>query len=230
MVNIEEDGSWQLQAQSLFGGALYWHHPKRAWDGRLSIAASDFLGGDDYSSEVQTLVGSFAVTSITSSPALTVSVQAPYPEFKINSIVLRRETSHTSRCYPDLSLHLSEIQDLNVQPSTGMHPSYGGSIKTESEMKALGRMWWEVSLSSRSADTILCESEDLELGETATWKPQDVIRNGVVEDMTSVAQEVITRMDHVGLHTKGAKQNPRKKTTPKTSEPPMELYNGLNFW
>ena len=229
LIEVGEDGTWEIQAQELLAGALHWHYPKRMWDSRLSVTACQFLGLN-YVSAAQSIAAGFKIAPSASGRDLDVFVQNPNPDFRIDSLMLRRMTTHTSAVYPDLAIHLSQVQVINLQPLEGKPCIYTGSISTEQKMAAKGRLWWEASLSSLKAASVLHENEGLELGCTANWKPEDVIDNGVVGDLSSLAHDIVTRIGAVGLRYEGSTAARSKKTTLQTSESPLELLNGLSRW
>ena len=74
----------------------------------------------------------------------------------------------------------------------------------------------------------------LELGEVATWSPTSVVDEGVVRDLFAVANEIVTRIDHVGFFNRG-KGISCSKTSEKASEkildvPPSRRRVDLAFW
>ena len=80
-------------------------------------------------------------------------------------------------------------------------------------MIANHRLWWEISISSTHATNILKENETLEIGEKARWKPEHITERGLVEDMYAVAQEMVTRIDHVGMDNNGPAESTGRETT-----------------
>ena len=132
--------------------------------------------------------------------------------------------------YPNLQLHLTEVQDLDISRGAVDNDHYNGIIEPQDEMAANHRLWWEVSISSQYATNILRENEALELGEKARWKPEQITEHGMVEDMYSLAQEILTRIDHVGIENKGPAKSDSKDTT-RPSAKSYELPTGVpGFW
>ena len=85
---------------------------------------------------------------------------------------------------------------------------------------------------STSACSILSENESLELGNYATWKPEDIIGRGVVRDLFSVTEDVITRIDGVGYYNKsGSGTKTTDRTSDRTQEvPPAMLRASTAYW
>ena len=77
---------------------------------------------------------------------------------------IRRETLHVSHMYPDLLLHLTEVQDLRLGHDQDDLDRYVGTMELQNEMVDSNRLWWEVSLSSQRVSDIFKENKNLELG------------------------------------------------------------------
>ena len=133
-------------------------------------------------------------------------------ELVIQSVLLQRATAHSANIYPDLLLHLKEIQDMSVQQVPDSRNQYRGSINTPRKMENVGKLWWQVSITSISASMILEGSETLEFGEVANWSPDSIINKGVISDMYSLATEVVTQIDHIGYYN----NNQHSTSDPKT--------------
>ncbi len=149
-------------------------------------------------------------------------------------MTLRREIVHTTTSFPDLELHVIEVQALDVGQSTGDPDVFIGTMTPQDQMVADQRLWWEASISSKHANSILKDSAILELGEKAEWKPEAILKHGVVEDMYGLAQEIVTRIDPVGVGNKGPVRSGSKETTKpsvKSHEIPYELPTGApGYW
>ena len=97
-------------------------------------------------------------------------------------------------------------------------------------MAANHRLWWEVSVSSQQVSDNLKENDTLELGEKAQWKAEQIVDNGVVGDLYALAQEIVTRIDHVGVENRGPAGS-ESKTTTKPSEKSIVLPTGpMGYW
>lgn len=146
-------------------------------------------------------------------------------------MTLKRETVHTVPAYPDLKLHMAEVQSLKVTSQSADNVEvFTGSLAPQQEMIADHRLWWEASISSYYADHILGKSDNLEISETAAWQPETVLKNNVVKDLYALTQEVVTRMDQVGLGNNGPATTGTKKTS-KSSTHIYELPTGTpGYW
>lgn len=152
----------------------------------------------------------------------------------IESVTLRRETLHPATIYPDLMLHLTECQDLQVRQPSGSESVYSGSIQPPSVMVRANRLWWEAKISSTNTTNVLKENITLELGETATWTPSSIVNKGVVRDLFAAAKQIVTQIDHVGFFNRG-KDSAGSKTAEKLSEITQDVPASLRrvnpaFW
>ena len=135
----------------------------------------------------------------------------------IESIVLNRETLHSVTLYPDLILHLTEYQDLQVRQASDSESIYSGSIQASQVMIKANNLWWGAKLSSVNVNAILEGNTTLELGETASWTPSSIINMGVVGDLFAATKEIVTQIDHVGFFNR-REGSSNSKATEKRSE------------
>ena len=222
-----------MQGSGILVGALDWHFPKRAWDARLRLTSEKFLA-TDYQRQVKGIIDHFKICVSRDGQSLKLWTKTIDDNLSIESIELRRETLHPVTIYPDLILHLTECQDLQVRRSSGPESIYSGSIQPPKVMVKSNRLWWEAKISSTNADNILKENVALELGETATWTPSSIINKGVVRDLFAAVKETVTRIDHVGFFNRG-KDSAGSKTTEKLSENTQDVPTSLRrvdpaFW
>ncbi len=159
--------------------------------------------------------------------SLELWTQATDDNLRIESITLRRETLHPVILYPDLILHMTEYQDMQVQQPSDSESVYSGSIQASDTMIRANRLWWGARISSINASTILKENSTLELGETATWTPSSIVNKGVVRDLFAAAKEIVTQIDHVGFFNRG-ESSLNSKTNEKPSENTRDLSARLS--
>lgn len=133
--------------------------------------------------------------------------------FHFQSMLLQRETVHSSALYPDLMLHLTEVQDLNVSLDQAGLDYHVGTLQSQNAMVDNHRLWWKIAISSHCVSKILEASADLETGEKARWQPEEVVKTEVVADMYGLAQEIVTQIDHVGIRNQGHATSGSKSTT-----------------
>lgn len=206
-VNVEENGTFKVVGSEIFIGAIDWHFVKRSFDARLAVSAHEPLL-HDYKQNGQEIASSLTVS--TSSDQQTVLTAKTSGEFVIESVTRHRETAYTVRTYPTLLLHLREVQEFELSVSG---KEYRGVLKPSKEMITSEIVWYEAFITSPSADAIMTESETLELGDMATWSPEAIIEEEIIQGMHNLATEVVANIDHVGYENKGPKGSSGTKST-----------------
>ena len=222
---VDEDGAFKILGGEVLIGSLDFHFPKRSWDASLRLRTSS-LRSIDYHKQVESIVRNLKICTWPDRSTLNLSTQTTDEELVIQSIVVRRETFHPSKVYADLLLRLCEVQDLQVCRQ-GHH--YDGGVQERESMIDAGRYWWEVSIVSLNATSILEENDKLEVGKIATWDVETIIEKGIVRDLYSLSNDLVTRIDSVGLHNKGLKSKLSSRANT-TSMKPSELLPGEAFW
>ena len=214
-------------------GALDWHFPKRAWDARLRLTSQRFLA-TDYQKQANGIIKTLKIDPSKDGQTLELWVKTIDENLSIEAITLRRETLHPSTIHPDLVLHMTECQDLQVRQPSDSESIYSGSIQSANVMIKTNRLWWEAKVTSINAATVLKGNLRLELGEVATWSPSSVVDKGVVRELFAVANEIVTRIDYVGFLNRG-KGSSGSKTSEKASEKTLDVPSNrrkvdLAFW
>ena len=222
---VDEDGAFKILGGEILVGSLDFHFPRRSWDASLRLRTSS-LRSIDYHEQVESIVRNLKIYTWPDRPTLNLSTQTIDEELVIQSIVVRRETFHPSKVYPDLLLRLCEVQDLQACKQ-GLH--YDGGIQDRQSMIDAGRYWWEASITSLNATSILEENDKLEIGDIATWDAKTIIEKGIVRDLYSLANDLVTRIDSVGLHNKGLKSNLASSANTMSMKR-SELLPGEGFW
>ena len=223
---VDEDGAYKILGGEILVGSLDFHFPKRSWDASLRLRTSS-LRSIDYYKQVESIVRNLKIyTYGPGRTTLNLSTQTIDEELVIQSIVVRRETFHPSKVYPDLLLRLCEVQDLQACKQ-GLR--YDGGVQDRQSMIDAGRYWWEASITSFNATSILKENEKLEIGDIATWDAETIIEKGIVCDLYSLTSDLVTRIDSVGFHNKGLKSNLASSANTMSMKR-SELLPGEGFW
>ncbi|MCJ1388037.1 hypothetical protein MMC18_000881 [Xylographa bjoerkii] len=198
VVEIDQDGKYEFYDAPRTIGSVNCYYPKRVWDTTFSVTESS-VADISLQDPVKAIVDSFWVRS---SPRISLGGRISGPEIGITNIHVHRQTSHQSTANSDLFLRLTEVQDLIVQQHSPQQ--FRAYAAPEDKMiEDDNRVWWEASISSRVADSILLENRQLELGEIAQWSPDDITGMAIIEDMFRLSGQVVTRIDSVGYGTKG---------------------------
>ena len=222
---VDEDGEFKILGGEILVGSLDLHFPKRSWDASLRLRTSS-LRSIDYHRQVESIVRNLKIHTCPDQTTLNLSTQTIDEELVIQSIVVRRETYHPSKVYADLLLRLSEVQDLRA---CKQGHRYDGGVQDRESMINTGRYWWEASITSLNAASILEKNDELEIGEIATWDANAIVEKGIVRDLYSLANDLVTRIDSVGFHNKGPKGN-YSSSANTVSMRPSELLPGEGHW
>ena len=166
----------------------------------------------DYQRQAKGIVDNIKVGVSGDGQSLELKTKTLDDNLSIESIVLNRETLHSVVLYPDLTLHLTEYQDLQVRQPSDSESIYSGSIQASEIMIKANNLWWGAKISSVTANAILEENTTLELGEAASWTPSSIINKGVVGDLFATTKEIVTQIDHVGFFNRGEGSSDSKAT------------------
>ena len=221
-MEVDEKGGFEVKSAPILVGALNWHFPKREWDARLLVTSYGKLG-QKYHEEAKSIVTNLQISPSSDGTSLGLFTKTSTTELRIRSIILCRETVHYSMLYPDNLLHLKEMQDLGVWSEAGKKQEYHASARPELQMADDRKLWWEASLSSMTATTILKENESLEIGELTKWDAKEIVDKGVVKDLSALAKDLVTRIDRVGCFNLGPKAGSMTRTSDR-------VMKNAGFW
>ena len=225
IIEVKDDGEFEVKGSRILAGALEWHYPLRSWDSRLQLMIREHRLSE-YNSQIKEIVNRMSVEVTSDKKTINFSTTTIDQELKIQSVLIRRETTHSVVTYPDLSLYLEEVQDLGVQQVPGPRNYYEGSISLPTKTFSNGKLWWEVSIRSLKATQILKENDTLELGEAVKWKPESIIGAGIIRDLYSLGNEIVTKIDHVGFYNRAFKTNSDSRTGTKSQTNPSTDIEG----
>lgn len=207
-ITVGEDGISQVIGSEIFIGAIDWHFAKRSFDARLSVIAHEPLLRN-YEQHAQDIASSMTI-SMSSNQQTLLTTQPKEGELAILSITRHRETAYTTRKYADLLLNIREVQEFELFSSGN---ESHGVIKPSKEMIIDEKLWYEAFLTSTIAKATMRESDTLELGDMATWSPEDIISKGVIQNLHELSCEVVANIDHIGFDNKGPKGSSGTKST-----------------
>lgn len=203
-VEVDERGGYEILCKEDLIGALNWHFPRRFWDARLTVTSSEQVSSDIRKS-VKEMVNSLCIRPSQDQKNFDLSTKIETGDLRIQSIILHRETRHAVSDYADILLHLLEVQELNLFHQEGK-VEYQASLPPVPNTSSPGcGSWWEVSLSSVLATDAFKQNQVLELGDSASWTPEEVIGKNSVKDLSYVARDLVERIDAVGSLNKGPK-------------------------
>ncbi|KAI9789357.1 MAG: hypothetical protein M1835_001724 [Candelina submexicana] len=220
ILEVDEFANYEVNKSVEVLALLYWHYPKRAWDAMLTLTGATRVT-DFCEDAIKTIINHLEIPEQT---LLDLHTKAPSKDLRVQTVLLRRETRYFAIAHPDIVLHLTEVQQLFVErPSKYDLRAFA---KPPAEMIKDNRLWYEVSLSSKFAAAKFNENLELELGDDASWEPQEFIDRSVFENLKLVTAKLVSSLDGIGSANQGPRGGPseRAKGQPAASQP------AIGFW
>ena len=220
ILELGEEGNFDVYAPSQLLGAINWHYPKRYWDSRLEVNLSPCIRSAQRA-KIQDLVDN--VSLIPSFDGRSVKVVVKNAQLSITGIDLERKTTHNSEIYPTVALLLTHVEQLDVEiPGNG---TYTAQSQATGDGIRQGKSWWEATLHSTFLSELYKENESLELGEMTRWTEQDVMESNALSHLEYFSHDLVTRIDSVGYYNSGPKQS---SGTDRSSGPGLETQD--HYW
>jgi len=161
-------------------------------------------------------------------PLLDLVTKTVGKELRIHSVTLHRQTRYNCVSRPSIALCITEVQDLYIQRLADSTDLIRACAKHPAEMVRDNRLWYEVSLSSSVAEEKFKENLGLDLGDIASWTPRQIVEAGVMEELSLVTRDIVTRIDGVGYGNKGPRGGPSDGGLTNASTTNVEEAPG--FW
>ena len=120
---------------------------------------------------------------------------------EISSILVKRRYSYEASACSDFALQMTEVIDLPIEKSS--HNQQYRAVAVEEDIVKNHRRWYEASIISTAAQSILTENINLEVGEYAKWTTARLKQAGFVQDLLALASGLISNSDAVGCPTAG---------------------------
>ena len=120
---------------------------------------------------------------------------------EITSILVKRRCSYEAWACGDFALQMTEVIDLPFEKS--FHNQHYRAVAIEEELVKHHRRWYEASIISTAAQSILTENINLGIGEYATWTTARLKQAGFIQDLLALASSLIAQSDAVGCPTAG---------------------------
>ena len=120
---------------------------------------------------------------------------------EIISILVKRRYSYEASACSDFALQMTEVIDLPIEKSL-YHQQYR-AVAIEEDLVKHHRRWYEASIISTAAQSILTENLNLEVGEYTKWTTARLKQAGFIQDLLAIASGLIANSDAVGCPTAG---------------------------
>lgn len=122
--------------------------------------------------------------------------------FHVEQVFVKRRFQYQCTMHAKLLLELTQVQDLQKGVSTKIAGLEQAAAKTPADMIKLQRLWYEASVITQPIEAFE-ENRTLELGDEASWTPEQVLADGTLEALQKMAGRVVTRIDNVGFYNEG---------------------------
>ena len=171
---------------------------KRTWDARLELTqrATARRQEEEYA---QTIIRNLYIPANEKLPKLFINTIPK--NVTLASVQVRRKTRHACLTYLNTFLQVTEIQDCDVMSNAKGH--YRIVARESKQLIEDNRLWWEVSVGHKEAETLLQANESLSIGTHASWTPNIFAGNKIVEEMFLVTAEIVKKINSIGINTRG---------------------------
>lgn len=171
----------------------------------MVVKASEYVS-DGIREAAQQLSDDLRVYPAPDQKSFHLTSKSQYGELRVQSVFLRRETTHCCTDHPDVLLHLSEVQDLNIWRAKAPQGPREGSLASQQLTVGYGgKTWWEVSFSSIVVNESFKANDTLVLGDLAQWAPESIIETDTVKRLFYMTQDLVTKIDNVGYYNRARK-------------------------
>ncbi|KAI4200596.1 MAG: hypothetical protein LQ350_003843 [Teloschistes chrysophthalmus] len=217
-------GSVQVLSTEHLVGAVQWHFPRRQWDARLAVTATEKIG--DYQKAVVSITDTLSVTPSPNKKSLVLAAELGDSGLFFRSARMRREANFTMD--DDIVISCVEVQNLGpAQERT----RYQSLKRGREAVRKDGDLWWEMKVWSRKTNALLQQSEDLTLGERANWSAEDIIKGERLQHLHSLATDIVAQIDGMGLAIRETATVPTSTiSVAARSEMPSRASQASSFW
>ena len=191
-------------------GQIHLHFPKRVWDARFLVEGSKACQVPEAVQKmIETITIDERIVNLDGE-----NFQVPIIKYRIESnnvtvksVYSKRVLHHRSLKQDEVSLQVSEVRqhelkEGNKDPSAKRADSY-----LPSDMANLQLLWFEASVHV-AHNPLLDQNKDLPLGDVADWVPEDIIDSGFLANLKAITEQMVARMDGVGLSNRGLRGYP----------------------
>ncbi|KAH8674739.1 hypothetical protein BGZ60DRAFT_557090 [Tricladium varicosporioides] len=207
--DIEIDGeTFNTQVKAHHGlGCLYIHGTKRHWDFKIEAKGAEILQVEEYSKLASELQRSLYISTDSQEPKLSFVLSNQYADnFDLNGVWAHQISNYRSRDTKSV-LQISKVQTLVVgrektadEQSVVYVCSQFLSTAKPCEIHGWMSTWYEVNISSLTANQLFKQNETLELGNEAAWTIEDISKLNAAQDLYLPACEMLKQMDGIGYH------------------------------
>jgi hypothetical protein len=103
-----------------------------------------------------------------------------------------------------MQLVMTEVQELHISKNKNIDKEYRAFAKAKNDMRREARLHWTCSVVPIEVNALLKQNLKLEVGETANWSAEEVLRlqeqagGMLLPSMVSVLSQIVSKIDDVG--------------------------------
>ncbi|CAM1506705.1 Fc.00g063460.m01.CDS01 [Cosmosporella sp. VM-42] len=215
------------KAKDLSG--LVVHCAQRAWDIKVCVSYDENPNiPEDFKHFAKDVVASLGISISAEGEVVVEAKQDTAQEFIIAGINVRNVAKYKSEVGGSC-LTITMTRSVKRHGAFWHNTSvYRGSTRAVTiPGEAAPTQWFEASVTSTRMEEVLMENIGLELGEMATWEPEELLKQDMVQEMVDPALRMITQMDAVGCtNDHGQKHNLEQQFY----DPTAEQQRGHGSW
>lgn len=214
-IQVKGGGRFALAYPEDDNGKIYLHYPKRQWDAcmsstvkKSSLRLADSVPGSTndhikHATAIEGIVQSFSAEcrGTEDTDRLTIRFKNESKELSVDGIIAKRMLTYASMKDDRLLLNLVEVQNLKVGINTSDPTVFRARTSSRLAMTESGNLWYEATVSATIHHFL--ENRELEVGTVATWTADDILASGIVDEMTTLTEHIVTRIDRVGAGNRG---------------------------
>jgi len=181
-------------------------NPLRSWDFRIDLIGKKVLDINNHPS-IKAIFDSITCSGENGRPDLTFTLHAPC--LSVRRILVKCETRHTVilerlQCGVPMQLVMTEVQELHISKNKNIDKEYRAFAKAKNDMRREARLHWTCSVVPIEVNALLKQNLKLEVGETANWSAEEVLRlqeqagGMLLPSMVNVLSQIVSKIDDVG--------------------------------
>ncbi|KAL8720682.1 MAG: hypothetical protein Q9225_002511 [Loekoesia sp. 1 TL-2023] len=223
ILEVDDSGHVQVLGTQHLVGAVNWHFPKRQWDARLAVKATEQI--EDFQISAEAIAKTLSIIPSADQRTARLFAELGNSDLIFKSASIVREVKFRCLIHPNIVMSFAEVQYLGLAKE---RHRYYNPHREAGAAKKNGDLWWEIKLRSTDVENHLQQNQNLVFGDQVDWKAEDITRGGVVKQLYSLASEIVTQIDGIGAAiNKSAETASMAKHSEAKKEPATQASS---FW
>ena len=214
-------------------GVEHAHFPKRTWDARFAVTGrKDYEIPEDIKKMTSTARVSVHGGDDLDQRRSKLKFRIDSNEISVKVVYSKRRLHYLTKVSPEVKFQVTEVRQHELKQSQLDASAWLANSYTLPVMIARHEIWFEGTIYI-SRNPLLEENMTLELGEDASWVPQDILGETLLSDLRKVTEQLVTRIDGVGFKNEGIRGDLQDRLAIQdASNAREEVKLGINmpFW